>query len=116
MSVSCLQHVCVSGSRRLENLKVTGPLKSMEISRCPLIKGLEVDASNLESFTYIGPHIEIPFRNVDQLSELTIGQGYCFSFICKPDKHASYSSKLRKLKLMVRYEVLLLKYILLHFF
>lgn len=50
MSVSCLQHVCVSGSRRLENLKVTGPLKSMEISRCPLIKGLEVDASNLESF------------------------------------------------------------------
>lgn len=50
----CLQHVCVSGSRRLENLKVTGPLKSMEISRCPLIKGLEVDASNLESFTYIG--------------------------------------------------------------
>uniref|UniRef100_A0A3Q7GAE9 F-box domain-containing protein n=1 Tax=Solanum lycopersicum TaxID=4081 RepID=A0A3Q7GAE9_SOLLC len=104
VNVSVMSSACLC-FRRLENLKVTGPLKSMEISRCPLIKGLEVDASNLESFTYIGPHIEIPFRNVDQLSELTIGQGYCFSFICKPDKHASYSSKLRKLKLMVRYEV-----------
>ncbi|KAK4352191.1 hypothetical protein RND71_027709 [Anisodus tanguticus] len=99
-----LEQICISGSKCLENLKVTGPLpslKSMEISYCFNVKGLEVDASNLESFTYIGPDILVPFQNAPQLSELTIGQEYCYSFIFYADKHASYSSKLRKLKLMV---------------
>ncbi|KAK4352079.1 hypothetical protein RND71_027597 [Anisodus tanguticus] len=98
------------GSKGLQNLKVTGPLpslKSMEISWCSKIKGLEVvDASNLVSFTYIGPDIVVPFRNVPQLSELTIGQQYCYSFIFNADKHISYSYKLRKLKLMVSVEVM----------
>lgn len=77
----------------------------MEISRCSSVKGLEVDASNLESFTYIGPDIEMPFRNVHQLYELTIGGQYYYSFIVNADKHTSYSSKLRKLKLMVPRQV-----------
>ncbi|XP_075083333.1 putative FBD-associated F-box protein At5g56430 [Nicotiana tabacum] len=97
-----LEQVCVSGSECLRNLKVTGPhpsLKSMEISWCHNVKGLEIDAPNLMSFKYIGPDILVPFQNVPQLSELTIGSHYCYSFIFNADKHTSYSSKLRKLKL-----------------
>nr|XP_016440943.1 PREDICTED: F-box/LRR-repeat protein At1g55660-like [Nicotiana tabacum] len=100
----CLEKVRVSGSKCLQNLKVTGALPSlkfMEISRCYNVQVLEVDASNLESFTYIGPDILVPFQNLPKLSELSIGHQYCHSFIFDADKHTRYSSKLRKLRLIV---------------
>ncbi|XP_009758292.1 uncharacterized protein LOC107791699 isoform X2 [Nicotiana tabacum] len=71
----------------------------MEILWCRNVKGLEIDAPNLMSFKYIGPDILLPFQNFPQLSELTTGSQYCYSFIFNADKHESYSCKLRKLKL-----------------
>ncbi|XP_075088077.1 F-box/FBD/LRR-repeat protein At4g26340-like [Nicotiana tabacum] len=100
----CLEKVRVSGSKCLQNLKVTGPLPSLkfvELSWCYNVESLEVDASNLESFTYIGPYILVPFENLPKLSELSIGHQYCHSFIFDADKHTRYSSKLRKLRLIV---------------
>ncbi|TMW96242.1 hypothetical protein EJD97_007701 [Solanum chilense] len=100
----CLEQVCISFSKCLQSLRVPGlfpSLKSMEISWCNNVKGIEVNASNLESFTYIGPNILVPFQNVPQLSELTLGDYYCYNFIFKADEHTSYSSKLRKLKLIL---------------
>lgn len=106
----CLEQVCVSGCKSLQNLEVTGPLtslKSMEILWCRNVKGLEIDAPNLMSFKYIGPDILLPFQNFPQLSELTTGSQYCYSFIFNADKHESYSCKLRKLKLKVPREIVM---------
>lgn len=100
----CLEQVCVSGSECLQNLKVTDPLpslKSMEIIDCYKVKCLEFDAPNLVSFTYVGPDRYVPLQNYPHLSELTIGGQYCYSFIFNADKHISYASNLRKIKLRV---------------
>ncbi|XP_075088779.1 uncharacterized protein LOC107791699 isoform X4 [Nicotiana tabacum] len=55
--------------------------------------------SRRRSFKFFFPIVHVSSKSVFQLSELTTGSQYCYSFIFNADKHESYSCKLRKLKL-----------------
>ncbi|KAL4362800.1 hypothetical protein GQ457_04G037870 [Hibiscus cannabinus] len=71
-----LECLCVQRSRTLVHVRVAGPslhLKSLEISRCPNLMSLQLHATNLLTLKYFGPQIEIPFKNVPNLTTLSIG-------------------------------------------
>ncbi|KAL7100178.1 hypothetical protein ACP275_09G131500 [Erythranthe tilingii] len=60
---------------------------------------LAISVVNLVSCTYEGRKIGLPFKKVPNLSELTLGGGFCGSFVYEPNKHSSYSAQLVKLVL-----------------
>ncbi|PRQ26552.1 putative leucine-rich repeat domain, L domain-containing protein [Rosa chinensis] len=52
-----IEHLCVSGSAYLEDLRVVGSslqLKFLQISDCPWLEKVEIFAPNLVSFVYYG--------------------------------------------------------------
>ncbi|XP_059636269.1 F-box/FBD/LRR-repeat protein At5g22700-like [Cornus florida] len=88
-----LEQLCIVGTTCLVNLKIVGPslkLKCLEISHCHYLKNLEISAINLVSFTYFGPDISVPYKNVPLLSKLSIGRPFCSSFVFGSCKHSSY--------------------------
>lgn len=97
-----LEQLCIRASHVTKNLQVVDPLPNlrvMEISECYQIQSLEVSAMNLVSFTYDGNEISLPFKKIPNVSELSLGGGFCQSFMCEPNKHSSYSVQLVKLAL-----------------
>ncbi|XP_073046538.1 F-box/FBD/LRR-repeat protein At4g26340-like [Primulina eburnea] len=103
-SCSYLEQLCIRASRVTKNLRVVDPLPNlrvMEISECYHIQSLEVSAMNLISFMYDGNDISLPFKKIPNVSELSLGGGFCQSFMCEPSKHSSYSVQLVTLALNV---------------
>ncbi|KAK6118713.1 hypothetical protein DH2020_047518 [Rehmannia glutinosa] len=97
-----LEQLCIRGSYVTKNLKVVDPLpnlKVLEISDCRFIYSLEVSVVNLVSCTYEGRGIILPFKEIPNLSELTLGGDCAQSFIYEPYKHSSYSFQIQLVKL-----------------
>ncbi|KAL7140418.1 hypothetical protein ABFS83_09G119700 [Erythranthe nasuta] len=100
-SCPVIEELSIRASNTIINLQVVDPpsLKVLEIVDCPNIKSLVISSTNLVSCTYIGKKISSPFKNVPNLSDLTLGGKFCTSFIYEPNKHSSYSLQLGKLVL-----------------
>ncbi|XP_073142092.1 putative F-box protein At1g57690 isoform X2 [Henckelia pumila] len=97
-----LEQLCIRASYITKNLQVVDPLPNlrvMEISECCQIQSLKVSAMNLVSFTYNGKKIRMLFKKIPNVSELSLGGGFCQSFMCEPNKHSSYSVQPVKLTL-----------------
>ncbi|KAL7139874.1 hypothetical protein ABFS83_09G083100 [Erythranthe nasuta] len=97
-----IEKLCIRGSAATKDVKFVDPLpylKVLEISECCNIQSLVISVKNLASCAYEGNEISLPFKNVPNLSELTLGGVFCESFIYEPNKHSSYSAQLVKLVL-----------------
>ncbi|KAE8722188.1 hypothetical protein F3Y22_tig00014304pilonHSYRG00023 [Hibiscus syriacus] len=77
----------------------------MEMSDCPNLESLELDAINLLSFKYTGPQIEIPFENLPNLTTLCIRKGLFRPLYRKFPKILTIFSQLQKLGLRISVEV-----------
>ncbi|XP_059636303.1 uncharacterized protein LOC132278512 [Cornus florida] len=87
-----LEQLCIVGTTCLVNLKIAGPslkLKCLEISHCHCLTNLEIFATNLVSFTYMGQDISVP----------CIAGPFCSSFVFGSCKHSRYIPQIEKLKL-----------------
>ncbi|KAK8704336.1 hypothetical protein V6N13_047963 [Hibiscus sabdariffa] len=105
-----LERLCVEGSPSLVHLRVAGPslhLKYLEISGCPRLKRLKLVATNLLTLRYSGPHIKIPFKNVPNLTELSIRNDLDedLTFKLKLQKILTFVPLLQKLALNINDEV-----------
>ncbi|GFP90539.1 hypothetical protein PHJA_001197800 [Phtheirospermum japonicum] len=99
-----LEQLCIRDSHVTKNLRVVDPLqnlKDLEISNCQSIQSVEIFVTNLVSCTYEGGRVIFPFKEIPNLSELTIGGDFARSFIYEPKKHTSYSAQLVKLALSI---------------
>ncbi|KAL8043412.1 hypothetical protein ABFX02_09G118300 [Erythranthe guttata] len=103
-SCQYIEKICIRGSNATKDLEFVDPLpylKVLEISECCNIQSLVISVVNLVSCTYEGRKIGLPFKKVPSLSELTLGGGFCGSFVYEPNKHSSYSAQLVKLVLNI---------------
>ncbi|GFP90538.1 hypothetical protein PHJA_001197700 [Phtheirospermum japonicum] len=101
-----LEQLCIRGSESTEKVRVVDPLpnlKVLEISNCINIASLEMSVVNLVSCTYQGNKITLPFKEIPNLSELTLGENFAKSFIYEPNKHSSYSAQIVKLTLNIEF-------------
>ncbi|KAA8534056.1 hypothetical protein F0562_031573 [Nyssa sinensis] len=74
-----LQYLSIHGSGDLVNVRVAGPtlmLKYLEIVFCLGIETIEICDTNLISFSYLGPGINLLLSNVPMLDEISIGEGF----------------------------------------
>ncbi|GFP96015.1 hypothetical protein PHJA_001745600 [Phtheirospermum japonicum] len=97
-----LEQLCIRGSCLTKNLKFADPLPNLrvlEVSNCPKIQSLEISLTNLVSCTYQGSKDIFRFKEIPNLTELTLGGDFARSFIYEPKRHTSYSVQLVKLVL-----------------
>ncbi|XP_058182173.1 F-box/LRR-repeat protein At3g03360-like [Rhododendron vialii] len=103
-----LEELHVVWSKRLRNLKVVGislKLKSLEISNCISLRGLEICAINLVSFSYTGQRIRLLLTNVPVLSKFSTAGDYCQHLMYKDHMDSSYLQQLERLKMKFVSEV-----------
>ncbi|XP_059656668.1 putative F-box protein At3g29830 isoform X1 [Cornus florida] len=99
-----LEKLYVKQSDVLVNLKVPHlslKLKHLEIIYCFNVESIEISATNLMSFKYIGPKISLPFKNAQPPVDLYIGGAYCDYLIYKFLDISSYLSQLESLTLQI---------------
>ncbi|KAG5562605.1 hypothetical protein RHGRI_005362 [Rhododendron griersonianum] len=79
-----LERLSICGSSSLINLKVGGPvcaLKYLVVMGCPCIKSIQISASNLVSFNYVGVKTNLFLENVPSLvDDVRIGDGMVTSY------------------------------------
>ncbi|KAE8714700.1 hypothetical protein F3Y22_tig00110194pilonHSYRG00070 [Hibiscus syriacus] len=98
-----LECLCVQPPT-LVHVRVVGPslhLRSLEISGCSSLKSLQLHATNLLSFKYFGPEIEIPFENVPNLTALCIKDYAYPPPILKLPRVLTFFPQLHKLSLAI---------------
>ncbi|XP_074284904.1 uncharacterized protein LOC141610625 [Silene latifolia] len=100
-----LERLCISDTY-IDTLSVSGDgLKILKLDECDSLK---ISASNLMSLTYAGSENSVFFEHVPNLSDLSVGEKFCATFLPTGFLNGGYTyiSRLKRLEFVMSRKVL----------